>query len=279
MFRRRGIFLVLAIALCAGGSAFAFGPGAKGYVGSERCKECHEEIYAQWRKTPHANMLRDATNHPDAVAAKDYSGVPFTRQDIRWTIGSHWIQKYLTFIDNDYFVLPKYWNLVTGDWEPYSIFNWRQQPYTSSATGATPPGSTRRRSRSTSRRSGARRATARARSTSPSNAAADIVNPSKLAKERRDMICEACHTDGKDTRYGGQFPFPAGYRPGEDLSDNISPTSSPPSRSRRSGTGERWITGNATGCSSSGSRSSTRPPGRATSAGSTGGSRSRPTAR
>ncbi|MBI5577496.1 MAG: ammonia-forming cytochrome c nitrite reductase subunit c552 [Deltaproteobacteria bacterium] len=31
------------------------------------------------------------------------------------------------------------------------------------------------------------------------------------------MICEACHTDGKDTKAGGQFPFPALYRPGEDL--------------------------------------------------------------
>ena len=51
-------------------------------------------------------------------------------EDIWWTIGSHWIQKYITFIDNDYYVLPKYWSLVNDDWEPYSIFNWRQRPYT-----------------------------------------------------------------------------------------------------------------------------------------------------
>jgi hypothetical protein len=46
--------------MCAAGTATAFGPGAKGYVGSVAWKECHEGVYAQWRLTPHANMLRDA---------------------------------------------------------------------------------------------------------------------------------------------------------------------------------------------------------------------------
>jgi hypothetical protein len=50
-----------------------------------------------------------------------------------------------------------------------------------------------------------------------SQAAEDIFNPGKLSKERRDMICEACHTDGTDKKAGGRFPFPAFYRPGDDL--------------------------------------------------------------
>ena len=85
---RHWALCMLAAGLLFAGAASAFGPGAKGYAGSEKCRECHEDIYSQWRKTPHANMLRDATKDPDAVAAKEYSGVPFTRQDIRWTIGS-----------------------------------------------------------------------------------------------------------------------------------------------------------------------------------------------
>lgn len=233
MFRKRGILLLLSVVLCSGGSALAFGPGAKGYVGSERCKECHEEIYAQWRRTPHANMLRDAQKDPDAVAAKEFSGVPFTRQDIRWTIGSHWIQKYLTFLDNDYYVLPRYWNLVTGDWEPYSIFSWRQQPYTVFCDGCHTTGFDPASKSFHEPSIGCEACHGPGEKHLAGNAAADIVNPAKLTKVRRDMICEACHTDGKDTRYGGQFPFPAGYRPGEELGDYFTDFFAPKPKSKK----------------------------------------------
>ncbi len=43
-----------------------------------------------------------------------------------------------------------------------------------------------------------------------------IVNPSRLSTERRDMICAACHVRGTDST--GEYLFPVGYLPGEDLS-------------------------------------------------------------
>ena len=42
-----------------------------------------------------------------------------------------------------------------------------------------------------------------------------IVNPAKLKPDRREMICMSCHTSGHDV--SGQFRFPLGYLPGEDL--------------------------------------------------------------
>lgn len=233
MPRLREILPVLAAALCLAGSAHGFGPGAKGYAGSGKCGECHAGIYAQWRLTPHANMLRDAKKNPAAIAAVDFSGVPFRKTDISWTIGSHWVQKYLTFIDNEYYVLPKYWNLVSGDWEPYSIFNWRERPYTIYCDGCHTTGFDPETRSFHEPAVGCEACHGPGERHAASGEPGDIVNPEKLPQVRRDMICEACHTDGKDTKAGGQFPFPAGYRPGEDLSDYFTDFFAPKPQSKK----------------------------------------------
>jgi hypothetical protein len=178
-------------------------------------------------------MLRDARKNPGAVAAKDFSGVPFKAEDIHWTIGSHWIQKYLAFIDNDYYVLPRYWNLVGGDWEPYSIFNWRERPYTIFCDGCHTTGFDPETKSFHEPSIGCEACHGPGERHLASSDPADIVNPEKLSKERRDMICESCHTDGKDTKFGGQFPFPAGYRPGEDLAEYFTDFFAPKPKSRK----------------------------------------------
>ncbi len=230
---RRSIPLALA-AVCLAAGAYAFGPGAGGYVGSEKCGECHEKQLSQWQLTPHANMLRDAKKNAGAVAAEDFSRVPFKRKDIVWAIGSHWVQKYLTFIDNDYYVLPKYWNLVADDWEPYSIFNWRQQPYTVFCDGCHTTGFDPVTKSFHEPSIGCEAC----HGPGEKHVAGDgdpkaIVNPAKLTKVRRDMICEACHTDGKDTKAGGQFPFPARYRPGDDLNEYYTNFFAPKPKSKK----------------------------------------------
>ncbi|MBI5418623.1 MAG: hypothetical protein HZA60_00905 [Deltaproteobacteria bacterium] len=227
------VYLLVAIGLLLPPGAWGFGPGAKGYAGSEKCRKCHEEIYIQWKRTPHANMLRDAKKNPDAMAAKDFSGVPFKKEDVWWTIGSHWIQKYLTFIDNDYYVLPKYWNLVNNDWEPYSIFNWRERPYTIYCDGCHTTGFDPETKSFHEPSIGCEACHGPGEKHAATGAAADIVNPEKLSKERWDMVCEACHTDGKDTKAGGQFPFPARYRPGEDLTKYFTDFFAPKPKSKK----------------------------------------------
>jgi hypothetical protein len=51
-----------------------------------------------------------------------------------------------------------------------------------------------------------------------SGEAGDIINPAKLSKVRADMICEACHTDGKD-RKTKTYPFPDRFVAGGDLTE------------------------------------------------------------
>jgi mono/diheme cytochrome c family protein len=38
-----------------------------GYVGSQACEKCHQEIYARWKKTPMANVVRDPRAYPHAI--------------------------------------------------------------------------------------------------------------------------------------------------------------------------------------------------------------------
>lgn len=217
VFFIRILFLPLILVLVLPAAAVGAGPGAKGYSGSERCMECHEGIYKQWKLTPHANMLRDAKKNPDAVAAKDFSGVPFGKEDIRWVIGSHWFQKYLAFIDNDFYLLPRFWNIVEDSWDPNTIDDWRERPAAVHCDGCHSTGFDPETRSFHEPSIGCEACHGPGKRHVSSQAAKDIVNPGKLPKERADMICEACHTDGKDKKAGGRFPFPAFFRPGEDL--------------------------------------------------------------
>src|SRR5947209_12845465 len=37
------------------------------YTGSQACEKCHADLYAHWKKTPMANVVRDPREHPEAI--------------------------------------------------------------------------------------------------------------------------------------------------------------------------------------------------------------------
>jgi mono/diheme cytochrome c family protein len=37
------------------------------YIGSQSCQKCHANIYERWKRTPMANVVRDPSEHPDAI--------------------------------------------------------------------------------------------------------------------------------------------------------------------------------------------------------------------
>jgi hypothetical protein len=37
------------------------------FVGSKACEVCHPSIYARWKKTPMANVVRDPREYPEAI--------------------------------------------------------------------------------------------------------------------------------------------------------------------------------------------------------------------
>jgi predicted CXXCH cytochrome family protein len=94
------------------------------YVGSKACQSCHQEIYARWRKTAMANVLRDPKVHPDAIAA-DPATAPeelrFSKDDVAFSYGSQWKQRYWKKSGDTYVPLLAQWNFETKKWSKYHV--------------------------------------------------------------------------------------------------------------------------------------------------------------
>jgi hypothetical protein len=165
-------------------------------------------------------MLVDAGRDPLAILAGSFGDdVPFTSDDIVYTVGSHWIQKYLTRIDGVLYVLPKYWNIPERDWEPYSIWNWREQPYNVHCDGCHTVGFDPETESFFEPGVGCEACHGPGEEhVRTGGRLSAIVNPANLEPDRAMMVCMACHTDGMD-KDSGTYPFPVGYIPGEDLGD------------------------------------------------------------
>src|SRR5215469_15767720 len=75
------------------------------YVGSASCERCHAAVYAGWKQTRMANVVRDPKVHPDAVLG-DFthanSLVTFELKDVAFVYGSKWKQRYFTKRGDDY---------------------------------------------------------------------------------------------------------------------------------------------------------------------------------
>ena len=97
--------------------------GSAHYTGSQACQKCHQEIYARWKKTPMANVVRDPREHPEAVAADLSTNhvAKFTPDQVAFVYGSLWKQRYFTKVSDDYFPLPVQWDFATRSWLPYHV--------------------------------------------------------------------------------------------------------------------------------------------------------------
>jgi len=95
------------------------------YVGSLTCEKCHAQIYASWKKTPMANVVRDPKEHPEAIIP-DLTKDPiakFIKDQVAFVYGSIWKQRYFTKIGDDYFPEPAQWDIPNHAWRPYFVKN------------------------------------------------------------------------------------------------------------------------------------------------------------
>jgi predicted CXXCH cytochrome family protein len=93
------------------------------YTGSQACEKCHQEIYARWKKTPMANVVRNPHEHPEAITADlaTNSVAKFTKDQVAFVYGSLWKQRYFTKVGDDYFPLPAQWDFADHSWLPYHV--------------------------------------------------------------------------------------------------------------------------------------------------------------
>jgi hypothetical protein len=224
---------LIAFSLVAGEASGEYG-GLPGYAGSDTCAQCHPEVYAQWRLTSHARMLIDAVRDPFAILATDFGDdIPFEKEDVLYTVGCHWVQKYLTRIDGVLYVLPKYWNVGKRKWEPYSIWNWREQPYNVHCDGCHAVGFDPETESFFEPGVGCESCHGPGQKhVDTGGRLSEIVNPANLSPDRAMMVCMACHTDGMD-KATETYPFAVGYVPGEDIDDYLTTFFMPKPNSKR----------------------------------------------
>lgn len=193
------------------------------YTGSERCAECHAEKYNGWKDTFHATVVQDARKNPAAVLG-DFTvpNLGFKIEDVEYTIGGHWDQRYMTKIEGEYYVLPKLWSVQSRTWQPYNVWAWRKKPYSQYCKGchvtAYDPVI---EGLPVEHRVGCEACHGPGRAHAEKPGKGSIVNPEKLPPARRDMVCGACHVRGRDP--SGKYFFPIGFVAGEDLAEYYVP--------------------------------------------------------
>ncbi|GAB4265624.1 MAG: hypothetical protein Kow0092_18090 [Deferrisomatales bacterium] len=183
------------------------------YVGSPACASCHPRIYAEWKKTPHARMTRDARQEPGAVLARFEGDRPFPPDEIVYALGSHWTQRYVVAKEGRLLVKAAIWSIPQQTWD---TSYWIDKPWTQYCQGCHTTGfEMKDEPRFAELGIGCEACHGPGRRHAESGGSGPVVHPARLDPVRRDMICEACHTTGHDR--SGQFRFPLGYLPGSDL--------------------------------------------------------------
>lgn len=184
-----------------------------------------------------ANVLTDVKEHPEAILG-DFSTpnelVTFKPEDIVFTYGSKWKQRYFTKIGDDYFVYPVQWDVAGKVWRRYYVergTDWWAEHYPADQMQR-PTGPTCDGCHSTNYDIATKQVSewnvgcekchgpGGAHVAAPS--ASNIVNPSRLDFVRGTDVCIQCHSQGQPKQKpinGVYYDWPVGYKPGDRLSD------------------------------------------------------------
>ena len=214
----------------------------KAYVGSDTCKQCHLEHYDSWKMTLHSRMLQDAKANKDAIIVpidekriredlaklEDKLKVPSAEiyvpkeDEILYTIGSQWKQRYLVKKEGVLYISPIQYNADTHRWVNYHEKDWDKRPWLLKCGGCHSTGADLEKQtfKETGVACEACHGQGSWHAALPKTAVFEkretIVNPAKLTMGVAVQICGSCHNRGKSTQVkGGGWPI--GYKPGKAL--------------------------------------------------------------
>lgn len=214
----------------------------KTFVGSDTCKVCHLEHYDSWKMTMHSRMTQDAQKNQDAIITEisekkiredlaklgdklkvpaDQIYIPKT-EEIRYTIGSQWKQRFIVEKNNTLYISPIQYNADTHRWVNYHEADWDKRPWLLKcggchATGVDlEKGTFKETGVSCEACHGKGSLHAALPKTELFEKRQTIINPAKLTKGVAVHICGSCHNRGKSTVVKGAG-WPVGYEPGKSL--------------------------------------------------------------
>ncbi len=234
--------LLLASLACSLWSASAQTPAtAAQFAGSESCKGCHAEAYAGWKQTRMANIVRDPKAHPEAVLGDFAHPDPlrtFSLEDVAFTYGSRWKQRYFTKRGDEYYPLPAQWDVKKGRWLPYHVENGTDwwTPFYGPTNMERPTGPTCDGCHSVNYNIETKQVTewnvgcekchgpGSLHNAHPTKT--NIVNPETLDAVSGTDTCIQCHSQGRPLdksvatpTQGHAYDWPVGYIPGKRLAD------------------------------------------------------------
>jgi hypothetical protein len=214
----------------------------KAFVGSDTCKMCHLEHYDSWKMTMHSRMLQDAKANEDALIVpidekriradlakleaklkvpSDKVYVPKI-DDILYTIGSQWKQRYLVKKDGTLFITPIQYNADTHRWVNYHEKDWDKRPWLKKCGGCHATGADLEKGTFVEPGVACEACHGKGswHAALPKTAVFEkrqtIVNPAKLTMGVAAQICGSCHNRGHATKVKGAG-WPVGYAPGKAL--------------------------------------------------------------
>ena len=206
------------------------------YVGSVACERCHADIYARWKKTPMANIVRDPRAHPDAIIPDLATNTvsKFTRDQVALVYGSLWKQRYFTKIGDDYFPLPVQWEVGDRKWSRYSVpagADWwtryyppdnMQRPTGPTCDGCHSVGYDIHTKQVAEWNVGCERCHGPGSAHVEHPSMANIVDPGHMSAVAANDTCIQCHSQGRPPTSpieGKYYDWPVGYQVGLRLQD------------------------------------------------------------
>ncbi len=209
--------------------------GAARYVGSSSCASCHQALYERWKKTLMATVVQDPRQHPEAVIPDLSVHDPlltFTRDDIAFTYGSKWKQRYFRKVGDDYYPLPAQWDATHAKWKPYLVKDDWWVPFYPAENAGRPTGTTCDGCHSvnydiatkqvTEWNVGCEKCHGPGSEHVKDPVAATIINPARLDFVQASDTCIQCHSQGRPlgNPIGGKYyDWPVGFHMGKTLSD------------------------------------------------------------
>ena len=192
-----------------------------------------------------ANVIRDPAKHPDAIIG-DFSTpnplVTFRKEDVAFTYGSKWKQRYFTKRGDDYYVFPAQWDVRNKTWRRYYVepgTDWwvehypadqMQRPTGPLCDGCHSVNYDIKTKTVTEWNVGCEKCHGAGSLHVEFPVASTIVNPAKLDAVRADDVCIQCHSQGQPRTKpldGVYYDWPVGYQPGDRLSDVLDARGAP----------------------------------------------------
>jgi|SRR5882672_793206 len=207
------------------------------YVGSAACKDCHAEIYNRWKDTRMAKVVQDPREHPEAIIpdlSKPDPLLTFTKDDIAFTYGSKWKQRYFKKVGDDYFPFPAQWDVTHKVWRQYFVRDntdwWTpfyppdnfQRPTGPLCDGCHSVNYDVATKTPTEWNVGCEKCHGPGSDHVETQGRPNIVNPAKLDYVQANDVCIQCHSQGQPLANpieGRYYDWPVGFHLGKKLSE------------------------------------------------------------